>query len=112
MHLSLAAIGYPWWAVLSCSAVSNCWQYLVHSASMPRLPRLVEAVVTTPSTHRRHHLEADAPNLGAVLTVWDRMAGTWRPGDAPVRGSAVAPETDDRGAVAIELAGWRRLVGH
>jgi sterol desaturase/sphingolipid hydroxylase (fatty acid hydroxylase superfamily) len=42
------------------------------------LPAWLGVVVVTPATHRLHHERGGAVNLGPVLTVWDRAAGTWQ----------------------------------
>lgn len=45
------------------------------------LDRLLRTLIPTPSAHRIHHsiLTADHhSNYGAMLSVWDRMFGTWR----------------------------------
>ena len=53
------------------------------------LDRLLAVLVATPAAHRVHHsarpAETDS-NYGEVLTLWDRLFGTWRSGGgaAPV----------------------------
>lgn len=65
--------------------------------------RAVGRVLVTPAFHRFHH-DLDGPagqNLGTVLVVWDRLAGTARrprPGDVAVRtGVAPQPTTAESG---------------
>ena len=82
----------------------------MHTSLPVALPRWVAAAVMTPATHRRHHtLDGGATNLGPVLTIWDRLAGTWDPTPvatgAPIglRGAGADP---GRSAWRIETEGW------
>lgn len=104
----VALTGGSFTVAVGCAAVSNAWQALVHTELDVRFPGWLASVVVTPATHRRHHdPEGEPVNLGAVLTCWDRLAGTWddRPGLAgqPLRAGPSNP-------VRVELAGWRALV--
>jgi sterol desaturase/sphingolipid hydroxylase (fatty acid hydroxylase superfamily) len=107
----VALAGVPLPAALGSAAVSNLWQALTHSAAPVSPPAWLAAVVVTPASHQVHHLASGrAVNLGPVLTVWDRLAGTWQA--PPQRVPAVLPRRGDgrrAGPVAIELRGWRRL---
>lgn len=106
----LALAGFDFRVIAACAAISNCWQILEHTSAPLRLPRWLSQIVMTPDAHRHHHgREGGAVNLGPVLTCWDRLAGTWRPADAP-RPLAYGP-TDGAptNPFAIELAGWQRL---
>lgn len=105
----VAVAGVPLPVALGCAAVSNLWQALVHTAAPVPVPGWVAALVVTPATHRVHHgAGGQAANLGPVLTIWDRLAGTWCP--APEVAPAMASATP-AGALAVELRGWRQLVG-
>lgn len=127
----VALVGFDLRTVLGCAAVSKLWQALVHTSLPVRPPHLLAAVVMTPTTHRRHHTpEGGASNLGPVLTIWDRLAGTWDPApvpdDAPIGLRDEPPESHlerlsdpqpdrqplrrpDQGAVRIETEGWVEL---
>jgi sterol desaturase/sphingolipid hydroxylase (fatty acid hydroxylase superfamily) len=110
VHPLLALAGFDLRTIVVCAALSNGWQALEHTAAPVRFPRGVQAVVMTPGAHRHHHgIESGPVNLGPVFTVWDRLAGTWVDGPTP-RAYGLGP-ADEGGAVAIELAGWRRLMG-
>jgi alkylglycerol monooxygenase len=80
----LALTGVRFSTFLVCIAVSNLLQALQHCSVSVPLPRWVRAVFVTPEAHRHHHLvDGGSVNLGPVLTVWDRLAGTWRAGPVP-----------------------------
>jgi sterol desaturase/sphingolipid hydroxylase (fatty acid hydroxylase superfamily) len=105
----LALAGFDLTTVVVCAALSNCWQVLVHTSAPIRLPRAVEAVVMTPAAHRHHHGTDGGPvNLGPVLTVWDRLAGTWRPPTEPPPTTYGRPSSSN--PFAVEVAGWRALL--
>lgn len=56
----------------------------------PGFDRVLRLVIATPAVHERHHGVAQADhtaNYGSVLTLWDRLFGSWR---------APAPEGLDR----------------
>ncbi len=116
-HPLLALSGLPLELVLGCLAVSNAMQALQHSCLLGRPPRWLAAVIMTPGAHRHHHrLEGKAVNLGPVLTIWDRVFGTWLPPDGAPAGprpgadALLADPIARRGAFAAELHGWRQLV--
>ena len=108
----VALLGVELPTAIGCAAVSKLWQALVHTSLPIALPRWVTAVVMTPATHRRHHtVDGGGSNLGPVLTVWDRLAGTWDPSPVPAI-SQVGLQDDHgsaRGAVRIETDGWIEL---
>jgi len=101
--------GVPLPTAAAVSVVSNTHQAFQHLGRCPRLPRLVDAAFMTPISHRVHHeagAAGRAENLGASLTVWDRLFRTWQPepGTGPIG-------NDDRTATnpfAAQLTGWRR----
>lgn len=56
------------------------YQFLCHSQYV-RLPKIVSYVLVTPQTHRTHHDQIIAhqnSNFGGVLSVWDRLFGTFK----------------------------------
>ena len=114
VHPLLALAGFDLAAVAVCAAVSGCLQVLQHASFDVPVPRFVDALVMTPGTHRHHHASGaagGAVNLGPVLTVWDRLGGTWAPASSPDRrlspSAQLGPAVD--GALAAELHGWRSL---
>ena len=107
--VALAGVELP--VAATCAAASNVWQALLHTHREVRLPRALTAVVMTPATHRRHHLvDGPAVNLGPVLTVWDRLTGTWDPSPVPSGARCGTGRPDRGGALRCELAGWVELV--
>jgi len=60
------------------------YQFWIHTETIRRFPKFIEAVFNTPSHHRVHHgtnakyLDA---NYAGVFIIWDRMFGTFVPED-------------------------------
>lgn len=107
----LALLGIDVRLVLAGAAVSGAWQFAVHTAAPLRPPRWLAATVVTPAAHRHHHGgHGAAVNLGAVFTLWDRLAGTWVPPGvvAPARYGPAEPMWNP---VRIQAAGWLALLG-
>jgi len=78
----VAAIGPPVAAVLIYDMVYPIVSHVGHSnVRLPlALDRLVRPFVVTPDFHRVHHSTADPEfekNYGAVMTLWDRLFGTY-----------------------------------
>lgn len=82
-YAAIAVVGLPPVGVLGAGTVSSMWAFLVHAnVRMPRwLERGLRLVVVTPEVHRTHHSRDgrdNRANLGAVLTLWDRLFRTFR----------------------------------
>lgn len=76
-------LGAPVSAVLLFEVVFGLFNMMVHGNL--RLPAAAEAalagIVILPAVHRRHHSVESADresNFGTVLSLWDRLFGTWR----------------------------------
>lgn len=86
----LFLFGLPVWAspfYAACALTAEIWQHA--NLRMPfRLERAGRYVLMTPASHRLHHARDPAlhdRNFGMILSVWDRMFGSW----------ATLPEHDD-----------------
>lgn len=109
-HPLLALAGFDLRVIFVCAAVSSCWQVLEHTSLPIRFPPWFAAVVMTPAAHRQHHRrDGPAVNLGPILTIWDRLAGTWVPAGAPAPAAYGLGRAPSRNPVAVELAGWWQL---
>src|SRR5690606_27272669 len=72
----VALTGVPFETAAIAVAISNTWQALIHTQARLPLPGWLERTVMTPATHEMHHDHGGLVNLGPVLTLWDRAAGT------------------------------------
>ncbi len=79
-RLPLFLVGFPPAMVFFCAGINLVYQFWIHTETVGRLPRWVEAVMNTPSHHRAHH-GANAryldTNYAGVFIVWDRLFGTF-----------------------------------
>ena len=81
----LFLLGFHPGLVFFCGGLNLIYQFFIHTESVGRLPRWVEAVMNTPSHHRVHHGTNPAyldRNYAGVFIVWDRMFGTFVAEDA------------------------------
>ncbi|MEU3065291.1 sterol desaturase family protein [Streptomyces subrutilus] len=79
-YIPLVLLGVPPWAILLCGGINMLTQFWLHTDRIGRLPRLVERVVNTPSSHRVHHASQGGyldRNFGGILMIWDQLFGTW-----------------------------------
>ncbi len=81
----LFVYGLPVGAVVFANALIGLWAIFVHANVRFNLGKL-GAVVVSPTFHRHHHGRGvGAKNLGAVLTLWDRLFGSWeKPSHVPI----------------------------
>jgi sterol desaturase/sphingolipid hydroxylase (fatty acid hydroxylase superfamily) len=106
----VALLGLDLDVILICAAVSNSWQMLIHTSVPVRFPDWFDATVMTPASHRQHHgRDGGSGNLGAVFTIWDRLAGSWVPGSVPAPVAYGPSDSAVVNPVSVELAGWRQL---
>lgn len=78
----LILLGFHPALVLFCGGLNLIYQFWIHTETIGRMPKWVEAVMNTPSHHRVHHgrnpryLDA---NYAGVFIIWDRLFGTFVP---------------------------------
>jgi sterol desaturase/sphingolipid hydroxylase (fatty acid hydroxylase superfamily) len=76
----LIVLGFPLTMIAFVHGLNLVYQFWIHTESIGRFPRWIEAVMNTPSHHRVHHATnaryLDA-NYAGVFIVWDRLFGTF-----------------------------------
>lgn len=75
----LLLLGIPVWAIATVAVVRGWWGYFIH-ADVPWTLGPVGNWIISPAAHRLHHiddLELCGSNYGGVLTLWDRLFGTY-----------------------------------
>ncbi|MEP6982573.1 MAG: sterol desaturase family protein [Sphingomicrobium sp.] len=79
----ILAIGAPPTGVIAAQTImvaASIWQHA--DIELPRLERILAPVLITPSIHRLHHSperRVHDSNYGDLITLWDRLFGTFRP---------------------------------
>ncbi len=79
-NLPVLLLGVPVWAIVAASLLRSWWGYFIH-ADVPWTLGPAGKVLISPAAHRLHHIRDEAlmgANYGNMLTVWDRVFGTYR----------------------------------
>ena len=77
-----ALLGFHPAMILAVGGFNLIYQFWIHTETIGRLPRVLEAVLNTPSHHRVHHAVNPAyldRNYAGMFIVWDRLFGTFQP---------------------------------
>ena len=85
--LPVLLLGFPAWTIVAAQLIRSWWGYFVH-ADLPWTLGPAGNILISPAAHRLHHIRDEAlmgANYGNMLTVWDRLFGTWRDPDAYLR---------------------------
>lgn len=97
------ALGVPPEAATLYYALLSPWSMVQHAALPWPAVGGARWVLATPAVHRVHHarhLPETDTNFGAVLSVWDRLFGTWHPPRAPLPVGLDGYDDDRRQSVA------------
>ncbi len=79
-QLPLVLLGFDPALVLFAASMNLLYQTALHTETVGKLPRPIEAVFNTPSHHRVHHganPQYIDKNFGGILIVWDRLFGSF-----------------------------------
>lgn len=106
-------IGFDPRTVFTLLTFNLLYQFWIHATWIPTLGWL-EGIFNTPSSHRVHHaanVEYLDANFGGVLTVFDRLFGTYvkERGDLPCRYGLVEPLATYN-PLRIEFGQWASLM--
>ena len=77
--LPVILLGLPLWAILAAQLIRSWWGYFIH-ADVPWTLGPAGRWLISPAAHRLHHIRDEAlmgSNYGNMLTLWDRVFGTW-----------------------------------
>lgn len=86
-HIPLALLGFDPLLIFAAEAFVQLYQTVLHTETVGKLPKPVEALMNTPSHHRVHHGSNQAyldKNYGGIFIIWDRMFGTFAEEQEPV----------------------------
>lgn len=82
VFLPLPLLGIPARHVTKAGQLNLLYQYWIHTETIDKLPKPLEAVLNTASHHRVHHGANPQyldKNYGGILIVWDKLFGTFEP---------------------------------
>lgn len=111
-HAPLILMGFDPILVLFAEFFVLLYQTPLHTETVGKLPRWIEAVMNTPSHHRVHHasnVEYLDRNYAGMFIIWDRMFGTFAEEKAPVTYGLVK-RTDSLNPLVVFFHGLGRLV--
>jgi sterol desaturase/sphingolipid hydroxylase (fatty acid hydroxylase superfamily) len=79
----MALLGISAWVLLIYLTLSTLNSLVEHANIKlpPKVDRILQWVIVTPNMHKVHHsiVEADShSNYGNILSIWDRIFGTFR----------------------------------
>lgn len=107
--LPLAALGFDPFSITTMHWAASGYNFVAHCGHVPRLG-IIDAIMVTPANHRVHHidrLDEASCNYGAVLTVWDRLFGTFRrTARGPLTFGVDPPPARPYDPFYLELAPW------
>ncbi len=78
--LPVLLLGFPAWTIVGAQLLRSWWGYFIH-ADVPWTLGPAGRVLISPAAHRLHHIRDETlmgANYGNMLTLWDRLFGTWR----------------------------------
>lgn len=77
--LPVVLLGLPYWAIAVALLIRGWWGYFIH-ADVPWTLGIFGKALISPAAHRLHHIRDEAlmgSNYGNMLTLWDKVFGTY-----------------------------------
>lgn len=79
-YLPLAFLGFNPFIIFLAEVIVQVYQTLLHTETVKKLPRPIEAIFNTPSHHRVHHATNKQyldKNYAGIFIIWDKMFGSF-----------------------------------
>ncbi len=111
-HLPLALFGFHPFMIFLAEVMVQVYQTLLHTETVKKLPRPIEAIFNTPSHHRVHHATNKQyldKNYGGIFIIWDRLFGTFAKETTKVK-YGVFPRINSVNPITIFFSGYRKLM--
>lgn len=105
--LPVIALGLPAWSIVGAQLIRSWWSYFNH-ADVPWTLGIAGRWLISPAAHRLHHIRDETlmgSNYGNMLTIWDKLFGTWRD-PAPHIGCATGIAEGTRGVWGELVRPW------
>ena len=110
-YLPLVAMGFHPLLVFFTEKLVQLYQTALHTETVGKFPKPIEALMNTPSHHRVHHgsnPEYLDKNYGGIFIIWDRMFGTFSEEQAQVRYGLMTP-INTLNPIKVFFLGYVRL---
>ncbi|MBQ4845331.1 sterol desaturase family protein [Pseudoalteromonas sp. MMG005] len=111
-HLPLALLGFHPFIIFLAEIVVQVFQTLLHTETIKKLPRPIEAIFNTPSHHRVHHATNKQyldKNYAGIFIIWDKMFGTFAQENEPVT-YGVYPRLNSVNPLKVFFSGYLTLI--
>ncbi|MEM7358584.1 MAG: sterol desaturase family protein [Pseudomonadota bacterium] len=109
--INLVLLGFNPFVVFFAEMFVQLYQTILHTETIKKLPRPIEAIFNTPSHHRVHHgvnRQYWDKNYAGIFIIWDRMFGTFVEEEEPVR-YGVSEPLNTANPFTVFLHGFTRL---
>jgi len=111
-YLPLVFMGFNPFVIFLAEVIVQVYQTLLHTESVKKLPKVIEAVFNTPSHHRVHHgtnRQYLDKNYAGIFIVWDKMFGTFAPEKEKVT-YGVYPRINSVNPLKVFFSGYVTLI--
>ncbi|WDE07410.1 sterol desaturase family protein [Thalassomonas viridans] len=110
-HLPLVFLGFHPFIIFLSEVIVQVFQTQLHTETVKKLPRPIEAIFNTPSHHRVHHAtnrQYIDKNYAGIFIIWDKLFGTFAEEKAPVK-YGIYPKINTVNPLKIFFAGYIKL---
>jgi len=110
-HLPLTVIGFNPFIIFLAEVIVQVFQTLLHTETIKKLPRPIEAIFNTPSHHRVHHgtnRQYLDKNYAGIFIIWDKMFGTFAEEKEPVI-YGIFPQIESVNPIKVFFSGYVTL---
>ncbi|QPB85757.1 sterol desaturase family protein [Pseudoalteromonas rubra] len=111
-YLPLALMGFHPFIIFLAEVIVQVFQTLLHTETVKKLPRPIEAIFNTPSHHRVHHATNKQyldKNYAGIFIIWDRLFGTFAREEAEVK-YGVFPRINSVNPLTVFFSGYTKLL--
>ncbi|WP_194868197.1 sterol desaturase family protein [Pseudoalteromonas sp. PPB1] len=110
-YLPLALMGFHPFIIFLAEVIVQVFQTLLHTETVKKLPRPIEAIFNTPSHHRVHHATNKQyldKNYAGIFIIWDRLFSTFAREEAEVK-YGVFPRINSVNPLTVFFSGYTKL---
>lgn len=111
-YLPLAALGFNPFIIFFAEVFVQIYQTLLHTESVKKLPKPIEAIFNTPSHHRVHHATNKQyldKNYAGIFIIWDKMFGSFAAEKETVS-YGVYPRINSVNPLVVFFSGYGKLL--